>query len=269
MPGHAAYVELSIELGGVVTAFTGPSDLEPFFLTSPQRAFEGQFVVKNFVEGFTGTKSLGDEGVEFLLHAQALERIEAHTLRQPDNTKLLVPRQAGVTDVVGTGFFGNGSVEFVNGVPTFFSYVIERAALESWDFLFDGFFGPSADYGLSSITISGSNFLNLGSFDLADPASGDLPYGLNVGYAFPGTDVNTTRAEASAANACLDGRCVPPSGTPGQPNPVSLATEGTLYRYSGTNFEASVAAVPEPETYTMMLAGLALMSGFVRRGRNA
>lgn len=257
----SAYSEMSIEFTGAVTAFSGPADLSPFFLSDPARAFEGQFIVKNFEDGFTGTKSLGDAGVEFLLHTRQLERIEAHTLRQPDNIKLLVPRQAGVTDVVGTGFFGSGSVEFVNGAPVSFTYTIERDALQGWDFLFDGFFGPSYGYGMSSITVSGSNFASLGSYDLADPASGNLPYGLNVSYEFAGTDINTTRTEAASGTACLDARC----STTGLPNPVSLATEGTLYRYTSTTFEASVAAIPEPETYALMLAGLGLVGAMARR----
>lgn len=53
--------------------------------------------------------------------------------------------------------------------------------------------------------------------------------------------------------------------------PVSLSIVGTKSNSSVGNYTGSVtiAAVPEPETYAMLLAGLGLMGGIARRRKQA
>ncbi len=55
------------------------------------------------------------------------------------------------------------------------------------------------------------------------------------------------------------------------PDSLNFGLNPSLYTvsalYNPTNLTISVAAVPEPETYTMILAGLGLMALVIRRRR--
>lgn len=52
-------------------------------------------------------------------------------------------------------------------------------------------------------------------------------------------------------------------------NFTNLSQEGHLRAYASTEGSVSVAAVPEPESYAMLLAGLGLMAGIARRRNQA
>ena len=202
--------------GGMVTG--APPDLVTLVQQlTDTNLYDGMFIIRNFdPTGFTGTVSFdgmtSDPGVEFFLHSNRLERIEAVTLRNSNanrtnefgtaaNSKVLLPRTAAFTDSLGTGFFGTGSVTFENGVLTGLTYSIGAEALTTFDFLF---VDAGIDGSLEQITIDSGPVMQF-SRTIAGGADANAPsaYGLNSnGYIQGSTDNTTTRFEASDPTLC-------------------------------------------------------------------
>lgn len=58
------------------------------------------------------------------------------------------------------------------------------------------------------------------------------------------------------------------NGAPSALNPEWFTGSGDWYQYDDTDIGVRVAAIPEPETYALMAAGLALVAGMARRRRS-
>ncbi|MCP4194837.1 MAG: PEP-CTERM sorting domain-containing protein [Planctomycetaceae bacterium] len=280
-------------------SFNGPYEINPF---NPDGQLGGgvvanpdlvkadlQFIVKDFDPTVAGQQVFNfakggpsDPGVEFFMHTPLLERVEAYTTRigsnspqgYSENTKILLPRRSTTTttDTNGlttTGFFGDGTLVVVDGVPTSLSYSLGEESLESFDFLFN----PSS---LDSLSISGNEFALDGTFDLDTPgAAASAPYGFNTTLnGAPGSTVlDTTRGiiqaelDAPFAGGGIGNLLDNKQSKDGQPlsfNP--LDGTGTLYHYTLGNAEISaVAVVPEPNSAMLLLVGALAFLGKVRR----
>ena len=280
-------------------SFDGPFEISPF---NPEGQFgggvavnpdliqaDGQFVVKNFDSSVAGEQTYSfsktgesDAGVEFFLHSPLLERIEAFTTRigsnSPNghsaNTKILLPRNASSTTtdengLTSTGFFGDGSLTVVDGVPTSLKYSIGPDSLSSFDFLFN----PSS---LEEMSIVGSEFSLAGSYDLNTAGAADaVPYGFNSTLTGnPGSTIlDATRGaiqselDAAFAGGGTGNLLAGKEADGGQPlsfNP--LDGTGTLYHYTLSNAElSSVAVVPEPSPAIGALFGLMAIYAICRR----
>ncbi|MEM7082091.1 MAG: hypothetical protein AAF465_05115 [Pseudomonadota bacterium] len=279
----AATVQINLEgAGGTVTG-AGSAGLQSLF---DDTLFSGMFIIRNFdPTGFTGTVSFdrqtSDAGVEFLLHLSTLESLEAAIFRTGPtsrsdeigfpNGQILLPRTAQYTDLGGnTGFFGAGSVSFIDGVLVGFEYVIGPEALSSYDFLFQG---AGLDVSLEEIVIS-SGIISIGSefiLDGADP-NADTPYGLNTnGYLTPLTDNTTTRFEASDPGLCtqiyIGDFCLGIDDPLNNVAGLNPFVEGDdLYLYELGGLSGDIAVVPIPGAVWLFGSGLfALLFGARRR----
>lgn len=293
--------ELIVSFVADTTEFSGPNAISPFNpdsqlgtavgLNSDLIRADGQFIVKNFDPSVPGTQTFSftardgasDPGVEFFLHSPLLERMEAYTTRigsnspnsHSTNTKILLPRTASSTTSdkntpkrTTTGFFGDGTLTVVDGVPTSLSYSQGRESVSSFDFILT----PSY---LTDLSISGNNFTLQGTYDLDTPGAADgAPYGFNsVLNGNPGSTIlDTTRGEIQAeldapfagggTGNLLDNK----EASGGQPlsfNP--LDGTGTLFHYSLGNAEVAVTAVPEPSSAILALGGSLLLLSMRRR----
>ncbi len=199
--------------GGGGTVTSAPPDLVPLVQQlTDTNLYDGMFIIRNFDStGFTGTISFDGAtsapGVEFFLHSNRLERIEAVTLRNSPanrtnefgdavNSKVLLPRTAAFTDGLGTG-----SVTFENGVLTNLTYTIGDGPLATFDFLFSD---AGINGSLELVTIDSGPVTQF-SRTIAGGADANAPsaYGLNSnGYIQGSTDNTSTRFEASDPMLC-------------------------------------------------------------------
>ncbi|MEM6638994.1 MAG: VPLPA-CTERM sorting domain-containing protein [Pseudomonadota bacterium] len=275
----ATSVQINFSGGGGNVTGAGSPLVQSLFNST---LFSGMFVIRNFNPiGFTGTVSFdgqtSDDGVEFLLHLSTLEAIEGAFLRTgPDprsdeldrvNRNIIVPRTAAYSDAAGTGFFGAGSVTFINGVLVGFEYSIGPEALASYDFLFDN---ANVDASLETILISSGQISRGAQFivDGADP-NANTAYGLNTGnYEADGTDNTTTRFEASDPELCslpyINGICVGSLDPFNADIGLNPFVEGQdLFQYTLSGLTTEVTTVPLPAGFWLL--GSALAGLFLRR----
>lgn len=113
-------------------------------------------------------------------------------------------------------------------------------------------FNSAGNLQLSSITVKANEIWDAGS-EVFDPtAAAFLQVGTNGNRAAQHSVVGFNFAELAAFNGLVT--------APGYALNSALTANSEVYRIS-----FGVAPVPEPETYAMLLAGLALMGGVARR----
>jgi len=142
------------------------------------------------------------------------------------------------------------------------------SAVTTWDFASEGTLDPET---LSFSLPHGAPFRFL-SATMAEFTS-DFFLGCEAGPG-PGTPVFVTgmRSSAPAFTTTFQATCPPDPGTYlsfASPDPHAVIDEMTLH-VDGLSFvkgTLTIAAVPEPSTSTLALAGAAIVAGFARRAR--
>jgi len=261
---------------------------------------DGQFYISNW-DGSDGVFTTNvSPGTRFLLHSPLLERLEADTWRVEGTSNhgtldgagnAIVQRDKFVLPTFTT--FGSASLTVSGGVPTALSYTLDfsQPGVPS----FEGTSFSEVPFQTITLSSSGASFGAAQTFTIGVD-DGTVPYGLNtqlsLGAYSPGvlgsTVVGTTRRMLVAelfVNTDEIGGTTPNISTEGLLNgavfPVSnepvgdvylqnpfLGENGRLTVFNASDITVGVAVVPEPQTYAMMLAGLALVAGVgLRRSR--
>ena len=142
----------------------------------------------------------------------------------------------------GVAFAGDQSVAFIGDTASFSSLAAPGTAL---------------DGGTDTITFTG---LAAGAYNYVLTYSGQ--WALNTGATLNGTPAV---AASSPSGSAFFGFIESAGDSPFVLTLFGLPLAGKSTVYSG---EMTVTAVPEPETYAMMLAGLAAVGFLARRRRN-
>lgn len=119
------------------------------------------------------------------------------------------------------------------------------------------------DDGPTTLTRIGGGAFSLVSMDLAEMMIGDLPFSVTFSGLTSGGDVVT---QAFTLDGSFGAQTFTFNSSFADVTSVSWANTAGYTQFDNIS---AVAAVPEPETYAMMLAGLGCLAGLRRRAKQA